>query len=67
MKEKERKACPEKQKSVKCSFFPEREWRQVKERAFTTPSKIGDKEEGEGEIILSFLWEAEQQCQDLRS
>lgn len=30
-------------------FIPEREWRQVKKRVFTTPSKIGNKEEGEGE------------------
>lgn len=33
---------------------------------FYNTTKIGDKEEGEGKIILSFLREAEQQCQDLR-
>lgn len=55
MKGRERKACSEKWESFKCSFIPEREWRQVKERALTPPSKIDNKDEGEGENDFVFF------------
>lgn len=59
MKGRQKIASSEKQASFKCSFIPEREWRQVKERVFTTLSKMGDKGEGEGENYF-FLFSGKQ-------